>query len=348
VDIIFINHRDPFHPNAGGAENVIYEIGKRLKEVTWLSEKVKGRPDSEYIDGIKIIRKGNKFTLHFYSLIEAKRHEVVIDSVAHAVPFFSYLVNDKAIALIHHVHQDVVKFELNPLLAEAVRLAERRIRNYKYIISVSNTTKQDLIKKLGIDENKITVIYNGVDHNKFNPGIKSEIPIVFWIGRMMKYKNPFDIIEIKRRIKNKNVKFIVAGGGELSTEFREVAKEEGIQYLGKIDEKTKIELYRKSWVILSTSFIEGWGMTIVEANSCGTPAIAYSTGSLPEIIKQGINGFVVPYKDINTMARYIDYITEDENIMKELSRKSYEESLKYDWNRTAEEYRKYIENIYYK
>jgi glycosyltransferase involved in cell wall biosynthesis len=164
----------------------------------------------------------------------------------------------------------------------------------------------------------------------------------------MKYKNPFDIIEIKRRIKNKNVKFIVAGGGELSTEFREVAKEEEIQYLGKIDEKTKIELYRKSWVILSTSFIEGWGMAIVEANSCGTPAIAYSTGSLPEIIKQGINGFVIPYKDVNTVARYIDYIKEDENIMKELPRKSYEESLKYDWNKTAEEYRKYIENIYYK
>ena len=344
MDIIFINHRDPYHPNAGGAENVIHEVGKRLKEVTWLAEKVKDRPNIECLDGIKIIRKGNKLTLHLYSFTEAKKHEIVIDSIAHAVPFFSYLVNKKAIALVHHVHQDVVKFELNPFLAEIVRLAEKKIRDYNYIISVSNTTKNELIKKLKVDERKITVIYNGVDHGKFKPGEKSEEPVVFWIGRMMKYKNPFDIIEVKRRVKNK-VKFIVAGGGELSAEFYSIAKKEGIEYLGKIDEKTKIQLYRKSWVILSTSFIEGWGMTIVEANSCGTPAIAYSTGSLPEIIKQGVNGFVVPYKDVNAMAKYVDYITEDENVMKDLSRKSYEESLRYDWDKTAEEYRKYIEKV---
>ncbi|BDC19498.1 glycosyltransferase family 4 protein [Acidianus sp. HS-5] len=345
MDIIFINHRDLYHPNAGGAENVIYEIGKRLEGVTWLAEEVKGRPKVEYLNGIKIIRKGNKFTLHLYSLKEAKNHEIVIDSIAHAVPFFSYLVNKKAIALVHHVHQDVVKFELNPFLAEAVRVAERRIRNYKYIISVSNTTKQDLIKKLKVDERRITVIYNGVDHEKFKPGEKSEKPIVFWIGRMMKYKNPFDVIEVKRRVKNRNVKFVVAGGGELSAEFGEIAKKEGIYYLGKIDEKTKIDLYKKSWVILSTSFIEGWGMTIVEANSCGTPAVAYSTGSLPEIIKNDINGFIVPYKDTETIAKYIDYLTSDDNVMKELSRKSYEESLKYDWNKTTEEYKRYIERI---
>ncbi len=344
MDVIFINHRDPYHPNAGGAENVIYEIGRRLRGVTWLSEEVKGRPKVECLDGIKIIRKGNKFTLHYYSLKEAKKHEIVIDSIAHAVPFFSYLVNKKAIALVHHVHQDVVKLELNPILAEFIRLAERRVKNYKYIISVSNTTKQDLIKKLKVDERRITVIYNGVDHDKFKPGEKSEKPIVFWIGRMMKYKNPFDVIEVKRRVE-KGVKFVVAGGGELSADFAEIAKKEGIEYLGKINEKTKIELYKKSWVILSTSFIEGWGMTIVEANSCGTPAVVYSSGSLPEIVKQGINGFVVPYKDINSMAKYINYITSDENIMKELSRKSYEESLKYDWNRTAEEYKKYLERV---
>ncbi|ARM76170.1 glycosyltransferase family 4 protein [Acidianus manzaensis] len=344
MNILFINHRDLYHPQAGGAEEVIYQIGRRLDNVTWLSEKVKGRKDEEVIDNIRIVRRGNKFTLHLFAPIEAKKYDIVIDSVAHAVPFFSYLVNKKAIALVHHVHQDVLKFELNPAMANIIKLAERKIKNYKYMISVSNTTKNDLIKKLGVDESKITVIYNGVDHDKFMPGIKSNKPTVLWLGRLMKYKNPFDIIEIKRRVKNK-VNFIVAGGGELQEEFSEIARKEGIQYLGKISEIEKIKAYQRAWVIVSTSFIEGWGMTIVEANSCGTPAIAYNTGSMPEIIRNGYNGFTVGYKDFDAMASKIDYITSNEDIMKEYSINSLNESKKYDWNNTAKEYERYINKI---
>ncbi|AWR97471.1 glycosyltransferase [Acidianus sulfidivorans JP7] len=344
MSLLIINHRDLYHPQAGGAEEVIYQVAKRLSNVTWLAERVKGRKDEELVDGIKILRRGNKLTLHFIAPFEAKRYNIVIDSIAHAVPFFSYIVNKHAIALVHHVHQDVLKFELNPFMANIIRLAERRIRNYKYIISVSNTTKRDLIEKIGVEGNRIKVIYNGVDHNKFKPGKKSEEPIVLWIGRLMKYKNPFDIIEIKRRVRNK-VRFIVAGGGELQEDFLRVSKKEGIEYLGRIPEAEKIKWYQSAWLLISTSFIEGWGMTIVEANACGTPAVAYDTGSLPEIIRNGYNGFVVKYKNFDGMADKIDYITSDENIMKDFSINSFNESKKYDWDITAKEYQRFINEV---
>ncbi|EZQ02248.1 glycosyltransferase family 4 protein [Candidatus Acidianus copahuensis] len=338
---LFINHRDIYHPKAGGAEQVLYEILKRFPINTyWLSEKVKGKPSYEQLDNIKFIRKGGKVSLHLYSPLYAKKAEVVVDSVAHAVPFFSYLVNKNAIALVHHVHQQVVKYELNPILAELVKTAEKRLKSYKHLISVSNTTKQDLIK-LGIESEKIQVIYNGIDHEKFYPGVKSDVPMIFWIGRMMKYKNPLDIIEIKRKTKSK-VKFVVAGTGELSEEFKILANKEGIKYLGRISEKEKVKLLQSSWMILSTSFIEGWGMTIVEANACGTPALGYNTGSIPEVIKPEKNGFLVNYKDFEMAAKIIDYISEDENIMKELSNSSYISSLQYDWNKTSKQYFDYI------
>jgi len=114
--------------------------------------------------------------------------------------------------------------------------------------------------------------------------------------------------------------------------------------LGRVNEEKKIELYQKSWVILSTSFIEGWGMTIVEANACGTPAVAYKTGSMPEIIKEGKNGFLVDYKDYDKAAEVIDYIL-DESVMNKLSKSSLEESLKYDWDKTAKEYEDYLRTI---
>ncbi|MBP1357360.1 MAG: glycosyltransferase family 4 protein, partial [Sulfolobus sp.] len=115
---------------------------------------------------------------------------------------------------------------------------------------------------------------------------------------------------------------------------------------GRVSEEEKVKLYQGSWVVLSTSFIEGWGMTIVEANASGTPAIGYNRGSLPEIIKDGINGFIVDYKDYDKAAQKLEYILEDEGVMKELSKKSYESSLQYDWNISAKKYYKVLMEFY--
>jgi glycosyltransferase involved in cell wall biosynthesis len=340
-----VNHRDIYHPQAGGAEVVLYEVGRRLAKkanVTWLAESVKGRGSEEIIEGIKVKRRGNKYTLHLYSLIEAKKHEIVLDSVAHAAPFFSYKVNRNAVAMVHHVHQDVLKFEVDPLQAMLLKALEKRIMNYDYIIAVSNATKRDLLK-LGVDEENIHVIYNGVDHKKYKPGEKSEKPMILWIGRMKKYKNPFDSLKIYKRL-TKKAEMVVVGGGDLAIEFAKISKKMGVKYLGKVTEEEKVKLYQKAWVVLSTSYIEGWGMTVVEANACGTPVIAYATGSMPEIIRDGANGFLVPYKDYDYAAKVIDEILEEDKI-KELSKRSLEESMKYNWEKTADEYMKYLSRL---
>jgi len=345
VDILFVNHRDPYHPQAGGAEEVLYQVGRRLaksERVTWLAEKVANRPEVETLDNMNIKRKGGKFTLHLHSLLEAPKHEVVVDSVAHAVPFFSNLVNERAVALVHHVHQDVVKFELNPVMASLVRDLERNVRHYDHIIAVSQTTKRDLEGKLHVDGGKVKVIYNGVDHGKFKPGEKSSRPTVLWVGRMKRYKNPLDVIEVRKRMR-KDAEFVVVGGGELAEEFKKVASPLNIRYLGRVDEETKVRLYQEAWALISTSFVEGWGMTVVEANACGTPAVAYKAGSLPEVIKEGRNGFLVEYKDFDGMAKALDYIVEQSD--GKIFRSSYEESLKYDWDKTAEEYHGFLRSL---
>ena len=111
-----LNHRDPRHPRAGGSEVVLWEVCKRLSRlgvsVTWMVERFRGSQKEDVLDLIVIRRRGNPLSLHLFSLVEARRHEVVLDSVAHAAPFFSYLVNPHSAALVHHVHQDVLDLEL--------------------------------------------------------------------------------------------------------------------------------------------------------------------------------------------------------------------------------------------
>ncbi len=347
MDLLITNHRDVYHPQAGGAEEVIKEVGRRLvylgNSVTWFSENVKGRPSMESYEGMTLKRKGGKASVHLYSIFEARRHEVVIDSVAHAVPFFSYAVNDKTVALIHHVHQEVVQLELGTFSRGLVKFMEKQVKRYPHLIAVSRTTKNDLKTKLGIDESKIEVIYNGVDHEKFKPGEKSREPMVLWIGRMKSYKNPFDVFEIKKRMKTK-AELVVVGSGELSEKFSMEAERHGVKYLGRVSEGEKVSLYQRSWAILSTSFIEGWGMTIVEGNACGTPAVVYRAGSLPEVVRDGENGFVVDYKDYESAAKALDYLMEESN-MRQMSKRSYESSLKYDWDITARSYNDFLTKV---
>ncbi|QGA53137.1 glycosyltransferase [Sulfolobus sp. E5-1-F] len=343
MDLLIINHRDLRHNKAGGAEQVIYEVSRRLVKkgvnITWLSEEVKGLPSEEEIEDIRIIRRGNPLTLHLYAPVEARKHEIVIDSVAHAVPFYSYLVNKNAIALVHHVHQEVVKYELNPIMARIVAFSERSVSNYKNIIAVSNTTKRDLVERLKAREDRIEVIRNGIDHNFYKPGKKASEPVILWIGRLKKYKNPLDAIEVAKRIK---AKLIMAGGGDLEKEVMEKIKSVNGEYLGRVSEEEKIRLYQSAWIVIVTSFIEGWSMVTVEANACGTPVIAYNKGSLPEIIKNGVNGYIVEYKDIESISKIINSLIEDEKRIKELWRSSYQESLNYDWDKSSEKYYNYL------
>ena len=116
MDLLVLNHRDPRHPRAGGSEVVLWEVCRRLSRlgvrVTWMVERFPNSQKDDVLDSVVIRRRGDPLSLHFFSLLEARKHEVVLDSVAHAVPFFSYLVNPYSAALVHHVHQDVLDLEL--------------------------------------------------------------------------------------------------------------------------------------------------------------------------------------------------------------------------------------------
>lgn len=354
MELLIVNHRDPFHPKAGGAESDLYETAKRLVrrgvEVSWLSEEVKGRPREEELGGIRIIRRGNEFTLHLYSPLEARKHEIVMDSIAHAVPFLSFLTNECALAKVHHVHQDVVKYELNPITAFFVRQAEKLTRFYKRIVVPSRATKVDAVRKLKVSEERITVIYEGVDLEKFKPGEKSGEPFILWLHRAKKYKNPFTAIEVfelaKRMGLRREVKLVMAGGGDLEERIREeVKKHDGVIYLGKVPEERKVKLLRDAWLFLSTSFIEGWGLSVLEASASGTPSVAFAVGGLKEVIKEGVNGWLVEYGDVEGMAKKIVEVFNDEVTLKRTWETSRREAEKYSWDRTAEEFYKYLKGF---
>ena len=356
--ILWINHRDPKHPQAGGAEVRLYEIGRRLvkmgHEVTVLCEKVDGLPGKEVLEGIEIRRIGGKTSIHFLAPLYVKKHgleyDVIIDDIAHAVPWYSPLATRKpVVAQIHHVHQDVVYVELSKPLAWIVSRAERTIAKvYQHFIAVSQSTKEELVKRLGIDPDRIAVVPNGVDLEKYRPGPKDPRPTILWVGRIKKYKNLDHLIKAYKVVKQEipDAQLIIIGTGDQEQEMKELARElelRDVYFLSRVSEEKKIRWMQRAWVIVSTSMVEGWGMTITEAAACGTPAVAYNVPGLRDSVKHMETGVLVEPRDIEQLAKVITHLLTDHGLRNRFAEKVCRHAHQYSWSRVTEYFLETIE-----
>ena len=358
MKILWVNHRDPKHPQAGGAEVRLYEIGRRLvkmgHEDTVLCEKVEGLPGKEVLEGIEIRRIGGKTSIHFLAPLYVKKHgheyDIIIDDIAHAVPWYSPLATRKpVVAQIHHVHQDVIYVELSKPLAWMVSRAERTIAKvYKHFIAVSQSTKEELVKRFSIDPDRIAVIPNGVDLEKYRPGSKDPKPTILWVGRIKKYKNLDHLLIAYKTVKQEvpDSQLVIIGTGDREQEMRELAKKlelRDVYFLGKASEEEKIRWMQRAWIVVSTSMIEGWGMVITEAAACGTPAITYSVPGLRDSVKNMETGILVEPGNIEKLAKAITWLLADEALRSRLGENAYRYAQQFSWDKVVEGFLKTIE-----
>jgi len=358
--ILWINHRDPKHPQAGGAEVRLHEIARRLvkmgHKVTVLSERVSGLPDREILDGIEIQRIGNKATIHLLAPLYLRKHQhkydIIIDDIAHAVPWYSPLATKKpVIAQIHHIHQDVVNIELPKPLAWIVSRAERTIpQTYRHFVTVSQSTKEELVKLFGIDPDRIAVIPNGIDPEKYKPGPKDPNPTILWVGRIKRYKNLDHLLKAYKTVKQEipEAQLIIIGTGDQEQAIRQLARKlelKDVHFLGKVPEEIKIKWMQRAWVIVSTSTKEGWGITVTEAAACRTPAIAYNVPGLRDSVRHMETGILVEPRNIVQLAKMIIWILSDSNMRDVLSENAHKLALKFTWDESFKVIEKYIRSI---
>lgn len=361
MKILWINHRDPHHPEAGGAEVRLYEIAHRLvkmgHQVTVLAEKPRNLPREETLEGIKIKRLGNKATIHILAPLYVRKnghkYDIIIDDIAHAAPWYSPLVaKTPVIAQVHHVHQDIADIELQKPLAWIIKRAEKTIAKvYKHIITVSLSTKQELVEKLGIEPDRITIVPNGIDTTKYKPGKKDPRPTILWVGRIKRYKNLDHLLQAYKTVKQEilDAQLIIIGSGDQEQAMKQLAKKlelRDVHFLGRVPEDEKIKWMQKAWVIVSTSTKEGWGMTVTEAAACRTPAVAYNVSGLKDSIKNMETGILVK-PQVEALVNIIILLLSDNSLRNKLADNAYKYAQKLDWNRLAIMFLKTLENSRY-
>jgi glycosyltransferase involved in cell wall biosynthesis len=356
MKILVINWQDIKNPFGGGAEVHLHEIFKRIvimgHEVTLLCCCIDGEPFEEVIDGIRVIRRGNRSLFNFIvkknyiKLIEQNNFDIIIDDI-NKIPFYTPLfVKKPLLAISHHFFGTSIFREVDVVSGIYVYLAEFLVnfiyKNIQFAV-VSQSTLDEFIER-GFSRNKFTIIENAIHQIEYPMKVsnKNDSPVITYFGRLKKYKSVQHLLYSFKELSLEypKAKLYIMGRGNYETKLKNLAKHLSIDnsttFFGFVSEKQKIELLSESWVVVNTSIKEGWGITNIEANACGTAVVSANVPGLRDSVNNGKSGLLYEYGKINDLTIKIKQIIHTEKSLNEYSNGALEWASGFSWDQSAQ------------
>lgn len=368
MDILILNWKDIKNPEAGGAEIIAFELARRLvKEghsVTFFSRSFRNCLTEEIIEGVKIIRRGNKFSVYFqayfyYKSLKEKPQKVIdmINTICWQTPL--YVDKKIRIAYVNQLAKEVLFYEFFwPLSIIAYFLEKFEYLTYRdtKFICYSQSTKQDLIS-FEIKEKNIDIFPLGIDHDRYRKvGNKNKDPLFIFVARLVKMKRADLCIQSMEKVIKKypEASLYILGNGPDEKRLQELVIRENLEknvkfvnknnfFIEKDIKDLKVKLMRKTWALLLPSVKEGWGMVVTEAAACGTPAIVSDVTGLRDSVVAGKTGIILsknPSQD--EFAKAMINLIENNDLRKNISIEAYKYSQKFDWDLSYKTFRKLI------
>lgn len=273
---------------------------------------------------IKIIRKYKIDIVHAHSVIPTGLVGVVVAKImgcpsvitSHGMDINNFDVNS--------IHGHLISFSLN---------------HCNKAIAVSGDLAETM-KSLGITEDKILILKNAVDTERFNPstnmelrhkyGIKENEILILFVGYLDTFKGIFELIDAFYEInkENKNTKLMMIGTGPKKEEFKKKVFQLGLEdYVTLIGVVPNIKIhiyYQMADIFVLPSYTEGFPLAVLEAMACGIPVVASNVGGIHEIVKNGLNGFLVSPRKREELTEKLNFIVNNEDLRKKFVINSYE------------------------
>ncbi|MET9541737.1 glycosyltransferase family 4 protein [Streptomyces sp. NPDC006553] len=314
TDLAFLNWRDPTHPDAGGAEAYCWEIARRFAaagaHVTLVSSRYPGSRAREYRDGIRVVRGGGTFGVYAAAAAHLLRNRHAYDAVVdfqNGIPFFSPLFTPRWTAdlcVIHHVHQHQFdtrfRWPMNTVGRVLEKQVSRRVYRGRPVVVVSPSTREGTRRELGFG-NPIHIVPNGRPRPRQTgpAGQRSATPALTVVSRLVPQKRVDLILRampaLLRRLPELRVD--LCGDGPEGDSLHKLAAGLGIgsavEFHGHVSDERKQELFHRAWLTVVPSVAEGWGLAVIEANTVGTPALAFDVPGLRDAIRPGVNGWLL-------------------------------------------------------
>ncbi len=358
-----------FYPMVGGVETYIESVytnlAKRDVDVILLTGSVKDTPSKEVYKGLEIHRVD---LLNLYSnyLKEKKPYELALETK----DLIEKFILEENIDLLHFQNSHLTLFPPH-IFGIILSMRDKKIPYvltvhdiynnnlclhtitdlpWDKIITISNQRKKWLMR-LGIEEDKIGLVYNGVDTSVFDPNIDpsnireelnipSDAKLITVPSRIIRRKSIETFIEAISIVNEKIPTYgIITGDGSLVNKEASAYKKELDSLVEKLNLEEKIlfaynqlssknikRLYVSSDIITLTSLDEGFGLGILEGMALKRPVVCTKAGGLPEVVGDD-GGIIVPTKNPKKLAQAYLRVLSNKNYAKDLAERGYKRAL---------------------
>ena len=353
----FLAWRDMDDPEAGGSELAAHMVASHWAaagiEVTFRTSAIAGAPKAIERDGYQVHRRAGRYAVFPAAAWEGIRMghrpgDAVVE-IWNGMPFLSPLwYRGPRLVWLHHVHAEMWRMALPPLLARVGDTMERKLAPRFYrtsrIITPSESSRSEIVDMLGLSRDHITVVPPGIDARYTPGGARSGSPLVVAVGRLVPHKRFDDLLRALALAKASvpELQAVIIGEGYERSALEALQAQFGaadwLHLPGRVGDDELLSWYRRAWVVASASQREGWGMTLTEAAGCGTPAVATAIAGHVDAVLDGESGLLVDRTTPDGVGDFAEALTRvltDDVLRNRLSKGALSRAGDLTWQATA-------------
>jgi len=218
------------------------------------------------------------------------------------------------------------------------------------ITCVSKHERDMLVSEIGLKEDNIKIIYNGINWADWSSVPNKEVfrkqyptvseKFVLFAGRLATNKGLSDLISAMQLIDKKSVDLVITGADMgLGKQLEKEASDKGVTMhrLGHIDDETYRSVLAAAEMLVLPSEYEAFGIVLLEAAAAKTAVIGTNVGGIPEAMSPNNNGLIVEYNDVDNLAKSIAILLDDEKMCKEMGKSGRDWAKNFSWESIVKE-----------
>lgn len=295
--ILFNASRELANDSAGGSEVymdiVMRGLAERGHEVTLSAGGPVGERPYTVRSAGSTLGQFVKYPLWY--LRHRRAFDLVVD-VANGLTYYTPVIRrGPSLCVVHHVHTEMWSEWFSPVVASAGRFLERRMMPRLYrktpFVAVSESTRAAL-ENIGVDRDHINIVHNATVVPERRAASTSERPLFVAVGRLVPHKRLHLLLECWPEVFAATGGELVIIGEGLERERLEPLLTEGASLAGRVTESERDRLLAQATALLHPSYVEGWGLVVMEAAAQGTPSIGFDVPGVRDSVVDNETGWI--------------------------------------------------------